>query len=179
MTKSLMIDLETLATSTDAVILTLGAVKFDLYSDADPWDPVYLKLEIDPQLALGRRVSDDTLAWWGKQSAEAQAEAFDENDRISLADAVAEIRRAVAHCSEIWAQGPQFDISMLEHLFRSLGEPIPWSYGQVRDSRTVLSASPDCRIFPEQAHNSLADAYCQALSVRAFYRKYGILNPRA
>jgi hypothetical protein len=172
-----MIDLETLATSVDAVILTLGAVKFDSYSDTDPWDPVYLKLEIDPQLELGRVVSDDTLAWWGKQTAEAQAEAFDEQNRISLADAVAEIRRAVAHCDEVWAQGPQFDISMLELLFRSLGEPVPWSYGQVRDSRTLLGASPDCRIFPEQAHNSLADAYCQALSVRAFYRKYNILPP--
>jgi hypothetical protein len=170
---SAMIDLETLATTVDSVILTVGIVKFDPYSDRDPWDPVYLRLEVDEQVALGRCTSEDTLTWWSQQSAEAQAEAFGEHDRISVSDALAEIRRAVAHCSDIWAQGPQFDISMLEHVYKSKSEPAPWSYAQIRDSRTVLSMAPECRI-TELAHNSLADAYCQAVSVRAFYRKYGI-----
>ena len=169
-----MIDLETLATNTNAVILTVGIVKFDPYSDRDPWDPVYIKIDVDEQLDLGRETSQLTLDWWSRQSAEAQQEAFDEANRISVSDALDEIRRAVAHCSDIWAQGPQFDISMLEHLYKSKSQPAPWSYAQIRDSRTLLSMAPECRI-TELAHNSLADAFCQAVSVRAFYRKYGIV----
>lgn len=174
--KHLMLDLETLDTKSSAVILTLGAVKFDPYSDRDPWDPVYIKFNVDQQTDQGRTISTDTLTWWGQQTAEIQADAFDESGRISIPAALDEIRRAVAHCTDIWCQGPQFDITILENLFVSFGEPVPWNYGVIRDSRTLFSISPDCRV-RELAHNSLADAYCQALGVRNFYRRYQIDIP--
>jgi hypothetical protein len=47
MTIHAMIDLETLSTKLDTVILTLGAVKFDPYSKAEPSEPLYL-----PELTL-------------------------------------------------------------------------------------------------------------------------------
>jgi hypothetical protein len=173
MTKHLMIDLETLATCKRAVILTLGAVEFDPYSDQEPWDPVYIKLDVTQQTEQGRVITDDTLDWWSKQSEEIQADAFSEDGRTTIREALDQLRRAVAHCTDIWAQGPQFDISILEDLYVSNEEPVPWRYGVIRDSRTLLSIAPDCRI-NELAHNSLADAYCQALGVRNFYKKYQI-----
>ena len=36
-----MIDLETLGTSPDTVILTLGAIKFDPYTNVEPSDGLY------------------------------------------------------------------------------------------------------------------------------------------
>ena len=56
-----MIDLETLHTTPGAAVLTVGGVKFDPFSDAEPHSEFYYKLDIDSQY---RQVSDDTIAWW-------------------------------------------------------------------------------------------------------------------
>ena len=42
-----MIDLETLATTPDAVVLTCGGVKFDPWSGSEPDRPFYLRLNVD------------------------------------------------------------------------------------------------------------------------------------
>jgi hypothetical protein len=42
-----MIDLETLDTSVDAVILTCGAIKFDPLSDSDPYAEMYHRISVD------------------------------------------------------------------------------------------------------------------------------------
>ena len=73
---SVMLDLETLATSHNPVVLTLGATKFNPFTLQEPFEDLYLKLDVDDQMARGRDVSEDTLEWWGKQSAEIQNEAL-------------------------------------------------------------------------------------------------------
>jgi hypothetical protein len=60
-----MIDLETLATSTDAVVLTIGAVKFDPFGSdiKEPaMDSFYVKIDIDSCDELGLVANDDTIA---------------------------------------------------------------------------------------------------------------------
>ena len=69
----LMIDLETLGTAADSVILSVGAVKFDLHSTAIDDHGFYGSISIDSNFDAGRRVSEDTLLWWLKQPAAAQA----------------------------------------------------------------------------------------------------------
>ena len=67
MAQHLMVDLETLDTKYSATILTLGAVKFDPFSDA-PMKELYLRVDIDSQDKLGCTVSDSTLEWWANQA---------------------------------------------------------------------------------------------------------------
>ena len=55
-----MIDLETLSTNPNAVILTLGAVKFNPHG-SDATDPLYFKIDVDSQTKLGRHVQPETL----------------------------------------------------------------------------------------------------------------------
>jgi hypothetical protein len=88
-----MIDLETLSTRPDAVILTLGAIKFNPYTQDDPYDPLYFKVDVDAQTALGRHVMEDTINWWSTQPQEIQDEAMGEGDRTSLEDTVKKINR--------------------------------------------------------------------------------------
>ena len=83
-----MIDLETLSTRPDAVILTLGAVKFNPYTQDDPHDPLYFRIDVDAQTALGRHVMEDTINWWATQPQEIQDEAMGDGDRESLEDTV-------------------------------------------------------------------------------------------
>ena len=44
-----MIDLETLATDPNATILTIGGVKFDPNTNAEPHSEFYHKLDVDEQ----------------------------------------------------------------------------------------------------------------------------------
>jgi len=170
-----MLDTETMGTSPDSVILTFGAVMFDPFSDEEPTKPLYLRLEIDEQTAMGRTINPDTLAWWGKQDQAAQDEAFSELDRVSLEDFATQLNRYIVGADKIWAQGTTFDICLLENLYRMMGRPIPWEYWKVRDSRTILDLGDDSvKKNNASAHNSLADSYFQALGVQSIYKQLGI-----
>ena len=79
-----MIDLETLGTKPDCVILTLGAIKFDPFTNEEPHSGLYQKLDIDEQDNLKRTQDESTIEWWGKQTQSVQEEAFSEEGRISL-----------------------------------------------------------------------------------------------
>ena len=78
----LMIDLETLGTLADSVVLSVGAVKFDLDSDAVDERGFYGSVSIDSNLEAGRRIEEDTLLWWLKQPVAAQAVFFE--DKLPL-----------------------------------------------------------------------------------------------
>ena len=58
-----MIDLETLSTNPNATILTVGGVKFDAYTSAEPAQGMYFRVDVDSQTAMGRDVMQDTLDW--------------------------------------------------------------------------------------------------------------------
>ena len=81
--KNAMIDLETLAVDSDAVVLTLGAVKFDPFTD-EIVDKLHLKLDVNSQIEKGRITCEDTLAWWGRQDKKVRETAFSEHDRIDV-----------------------------------------------------------------------------------------------
>ena len=67
-----MIDLETLGTKPDCVILTLGAIKFDPFTNEEPHSGLYQKLDIDEQDKLKRTQDESTIEWWGKQTQSVQ-----------------------------------------------------------------------------------------------------------
>ncbi len=170
-----MLDIETLSTDRSAVILTFGAVKFDPYTTTEPTQGLYYRLDADEQIASGRHVDDDTLAWWTKQSADIQDEAFSEFDRTSVAVFQADLNRYLVGVQNIWAQGPLFDLILLEDLYKQNKIPVPWWYHQISDSRTLFKLGGDPREKnKDDLHNALADAYNQAIGVQQFVKKYGI-----
>lgn len=62
----IMVDLETLGTTADAVILSIGAVKFDLVSGQIDDEGFYASISVESSLNRKRRISEDTLLWWFK-----------------------------------------------------------------------------------------------------------------
>ena len=176
MSTSVMLDTETVATSRDAVVLTIGCVKFDPYSTEEPHSGMYCRLEVDEQVARGRIINEETLVWWGKQTAEAQEEAFGDNgDRIPVLTFLTDLNRYLVGADKVWAQGPLFDIIILEDMFSMYGMSPNWRYSQIRDSRTLFDLGDAlAKDGNALAHNALADAYSQALSVQALYRQLGV-----
>jgi len=175
MSFSVMLDLETLSTRPDATILTFGACKFSPYNQNDIVDGIYLRIDVDEQIALGRHVDNDTIDWWSRQSSDVYDEAFNPNDRVGLEEFASQLNRFIVGCDNIWAQGPVFDIVILENLYRQIGIPCPWQYWQIRDSRTLLSTLGDTREKNKVGlHNALEDAVSQAQAVQHVFKQAGI-----
>ena len=168
----IMIDLETLATTPDATILTIGAVKFDPFGSEikEPkMDSFYVKVDLDSCDRIGLTTNDDTIAWWANQSKEAQAAAFDPDGRIQIEDAFAQLYKFCWGAKRVWANGSCFDIIICEHVFRKIGRAIPWSFWEVRDVRTAFDLGINPQRPPVTAHHALEDAWNQAVGIQNVY----------
>lgn len=174
MNTDIMIDLETLATTPDATILTIGAVKFDPFGDelADPtMEKFYVKVDVDSCDALGLRVDNSTVEWWGNQSKEAQDEAFSLDGRIPITDAMNQLYKFCWGAKRVWSHGAGFDVIICEHIFRKIGKAIPWQFWTVRDTRTLFDIGIDPKRPPVLKHHALEDAWNQAVGVQNVYKK--------
>ena len=149
-----MIDLEGLATGPDTTILTIAAQAFDPFGNGYYDKHYYARVTLESQ--ENRVIDDGTIAWWATQPEHAREEAFGEQDRIPLDQALDELGKLIWHSKMIWSQGPTYDMNILEHAYKSYGKALPWKYYQVRDSRTVFSLWPDLPI-PPTSHHALED----------------------
>ena len=170
-----MLDIETLGTKPETVILTIGAVKFDPFSDKIG-DGLYIKPDVDEQIAAGRDVDESTLAWWGTQAEDVREEALGEGpDRIKLEDMYRQLNKFLVGVDNIWCQGPAFDIVILENIYRQMGWPTPWQFWQIRDSRTLFGVHGDPREKNKAGlHNALEDCVSQAQGVQEIYHRLKI-----
>ena len=173
-----MIDLETLSTNPDAVILTVGGVKFNPYTSVEPSQGMYFRVDVDSQTAMGRHVMQDTLDWWGRQDPEIMEEALGDKDRISLDEMVKTLNKWCVGVDVFWCQGPLFDYAILQNIYAQMKIPVPWNYWQIRDSRTLFSLVPrDPDEKRTGLHNALEDCYFQAKKVQKVYNQLEIKDP--
>ena len=149
----IMIDIETLAVTPDATILTIAAQCFDPMGTGYIDKQYYARITLESQ--EDRRIDDITVDWWKKQP-EAAAEAMAEDNRVPLEEALDNLHKLCWKCNLIWTNGPVFDISILENACKSRGRPIAWQYFKVRDARTVYSLWPD-HPKPPTSHHALED----------------------
>ena len=112
-----MIDLETLGVNPDSVVLTVGAIKFDPFSNTEPHTPLYLRCDIEEQSEkLSRSIDDNTMEWWGKQPKQIQDEAFGDHERVLSNDLTTQLNKWCVGLDYIWCQGPTFDFVILQDL---------------------------------------------------------------
>ena len=176
-----MIDLETLGVEPDSVVITLGAMKFDPTTNAEPHAPLYLRLDIEEQSEKYKRsIDDNTLEWWGKQKKEIREEAFGDHERTSMDSMTKQLNKWCVGLDYLWCQGLLFDYAILQNLYKNIGKPTPWNYWQIRDSRTLFALMPSDprKAIQEELHNALADCYYQAKCVQQTYKHFNITKAR-
>lgn len=168
----IMIDNETLSTRPDAVILSIGAVKFDPYSDEVDNGGFYAVVSISSNLDAGRHISESTLQWWMQQS-EGARKVFSEPS-ISLPDALNSLTEWIDGPNyKIWSNGASFDIPMIEHAYATHGADTPWKFWNANCFRTIKNL-PACKnavkVPNPLAHNALADALTQAKQLQEYFK---------
>jgi len=171
----IMIDIETVGTGPNACILTIAAQTFDPTGSGYLPQDYYARIDIDSQ--PDREVDDATVAWWATQPAEAQAEAFGEEDRITLKQSLEELSKLCFHCNLIWANGTTFDMVILENAYKQEGMPFPWQFWRVRDARTVYSLYPDLPK-PTASHHALEDCKRQIDLLQQTLKHLGVKKLR-
>lgn len=166
-----MIDLETLGTAPNSVILSIGAVSFDASGIRDEF---YCVVNTDSCLDHGLVIEPRTLEWWSAQDEEA-AKVLSEAMHGGLALPIALNALASAFDWEntlVWCNGLAFDLPMLDTAYRACGSMVPWAYYNTRDYRTLryeLDSATRNRldVEPKIAHHALEDAKAQALTLSA------------
>lgn len=166
----IMIDIETLGVAPAATILTIAAQSFDPFGQGHFDRHFYSRITLESQ--ENRTIDDGTIAWWTTQP-EAQAEAFAEEDRMPLDQALDLLGKLIWQSSFLWSQGPTFDMTILEHAYKSYGKPIPWQYYKVRDSRTLFSLYPGLPR-PPTSHHALEDCRRQIDMLQATLKHLNI-----
>lgn len=150
----LMIDIEGLGTGPDTTILTIAAQEFDPLVRGNFGRDFYARVTLESQ--EDRSIQQDTIDWWATQPAAVREEAFCEEGRVDLREALEGLHRVAWHARRVWAQGPTYDMNILEHAYKSLNMALPWRYFSVRDSRTVFSLCPNLSKYPA-SHHALED----------------------
>lgn len=167
-----MIDLETLSTKPDCVVLSIGAVVFDLNKT---YETFYHVLEIQAQIDKGRSIEESTFKWWLSQSKEAQNifKAEKTNSIVGTLNALSMFINKVKD-PNVWGNGSHFDISILENLYHQYGVKIPWKYNNVMDLRTFkrFLGKEEKMIRKGTYHNALDDALTQAEFVQICLRRH-------
>ena len=163
-----MLDLETLATTADAAIMSIGAVKFDLESDALDDAGFYASISVVSNTDKGRRIDEETLIWWVQQEKAAQAVFTEPKQALSA---------ALEDLSDwfdredlfVWSCGADFDLPMLAHAYRQHDWLPPWKFWNARCYRTMKSLFPGAKAQKGVKHNALDDAITQAKHLQAIY----------
>lgn len=172
-----MIDIETLDTAPSSAILSVGAVRFDPYTDIEPVHKVLWRPNIDEQLTANRTYSESTLEWWSKQESYIRERALSTEGAISVVDFCKALNKYLVGVDKIWCQGPQFDMVILENLYDQFAHHKGWAYWQICDSRTIFNMMPkDPRKDVQQdLHSADDDAYWQAICVQKTFDHFEVM----
>lgn len=162
-----MIDLETLGTSPDSTILSIGAVAKSFGTFPAPPKEFYKVPSIKSQVDSIQ--SQLTIDWWNKQSPEARAVLSEsQQTQLGICEALLEFKiwflgLGLKENIYVWSNGADFDLPMISWAFgHYLGMQPPWHYQNSRCFRTAKAMLPKVEV-PKigVAHNALDDAKWQ------------------
>lgn len=180
--RNLMVDIETAGRKTNAVILSIGAVKFDPLKCV-LGDQFYYTIDSEDSKLWGATTSESTMVWWADQDAEVREEAW--RGQFQFYETLKAFAEFCGNNARVWCNAPAFDHRILRGNYDLLGGMIqcPWHWGSARDMRTVLNfvASFGVRVNLERGgehHHALDDAIFQARVLLAVYERFNEITRR-
>lgn len=170
---NVMLDLETLGTAPGCKVISIGAVVFTAagVSDTERFSAV-ISRHLQPPLLVE---DPETVAWWGRQSAEAQARLFGPSAPVApMAKVLADFATWIPSGALVWGNGADFDQPLLSAAYRACGMRQPWGNWNGRCYRTLKGLSPAIRMQRQGVHHdALDDAISQARHAVAILNSKG------
>jgi hypothetical protein len=169
-----MVDIETLGTDPGAVILSVGAVTWDIDPNGEAvlGDEFHTSIDSDSAERAGLETDPETVEWWEGQPDTAR-EILDGGRVLprGLLD-FAEFVESRGGFAEVWANSPRFDCCLLEVAYDRVGMDLPWRFFEEADVRTLkkLPQWPDLDREGTH-HDALDDARYQARCVAETLRR--------
>jgi len=177
------IDIETLSLTNRALILSIGACVFDI-NTGKVKNSFYVSLDHKPELINRFELSQSTVDWWAKQSAEAHLAL--EKNKVDGENAIRQLvawmhqmyrYERSANNNRMWAKDPQFDLANLGYTLRVYGHKVPWEFYEERSMRTIVDLAKEISgkstgefsVRPKIAHDALSDAIAQAETISAAF----------
>lgn len=170
--KNIMLDIETMGTSTSATIMSIGACYFD---------PLTGKIgetfheQID--ISTNGKIDASTVIWWMKQDDDARSKFYQNGKADDINIVLAKFSKFVKKGSKVWGNGIAFDNVIIGNAYSTLGMVVPWAFYNDRDVRTIVDLGQTIGIDPKRdfpfegvKHDALADAIHQAKYVSAIYQ---------
>lgn len=167
----IMIDIETMSSESNAAIVSIGAVQFDMQT-GDTGKTFYLNVDLQSCIDSGLGLSASTIMWWLKQDKESQTSLFDcpVSLNVALLSFEGWLDDANAIDCQILANSPSFDCVILKNAFNAVGIKLPWNYWDERDCRTLVSFASQIKreMVNDLSHDALSDCkfqvrYCSAI----------------
>lgn len=158
-----MIDLETLGTDQNAVVISIGVVLMDMNEKRVLREnSFYHTLHWGDQVKRGRAIDAGTVKWWLEQSKDAQAGVL-VKPMMDNQGVLAELGQFLPKGAAVWGNGADFDCTIMQSLYRTYEMYCPWKYNMHRCFRTMraLSTVPAAERTGVH-HNALDDAITQA-----------------
>lgn len=186
----IMLDIETMGSSSNAPIISIGAVFFDPNTGA-LGSTFYREITLLSSAHYGE-IDAGTVIWWMKQSDEARS-VFKGNDKMTLKPALDEFSQWISVAMSkvtveegktatptIWGNGATFDNVITKNAYTATKLKAPWKHWNDRDVRTIvamgrqiLNINPkDDMVREGTFHNALDDAIFQAKYVSAIWQAF-------
>lgn len=158
---NVMLDLETLGTSSTSVIIAIGAVQFDRDGIKDTF---YTNVDAASCCALGLTIDPKTVMWWLEQSEDARRRVTG-GVKVNLPAALLTFSSWCPKEFSLWGNGADFDNVILSNAYSACMLKQPWSHQGNRCYRTVYYETKDIIPKPDfygVRHYALDDARNQA-----------------
>lgn len=176
MKRHVMIDFETWSTLPNAAPRSLGAVLFT--ADGLTSDEFYVNIDEADVREKGLHFLPSTIAWWAKQSKEAQDVLLQQPQ--SLIIALTQFSQWVRKVNGqfLWGNGADFDNPILKSCYEAIQADTPFKPFNGRCYRTLKSIDKVPSMSKRQGthHNALDDAKSQVIHLLEI-RKYMLENP--
>lgn len=160
-----MLDLETLGNKSNAALLSIGAVEFNIET-GETGREFYQVIDLQSCLDVGLKINGGTFYWWMKQSNAARDAVCEKSASIQdvLKDFNIWMEDRVDKVN-VWGNGARFDIGLLEDAYVACGyDNMPWYFRSERDVRTLVAFAPEIKAnYPNIGveHNPIDDCKFQ------------------
>ena len=171
MSTQVMVDIETWSTRPNALIVSIGAVKFDPEDPDAPFDAFHVAIDPSRHVVAETafHIDPETMLWWLHSDRTHARERWMAMVKMDLGTALDGF--AMWYGSDktipVWGNGATFDNVVLSEAYRAIGQERPWEFRADRCYRTLKNLTPHVKaVVPPgldgMPHDALFDAVLQA-----------------